>query len=705
LKLNIERVAAVNIFETVKKHFIPRDISWLSFNARVLQEANDPSVPLKQRIRFLGIFSNNMDEFFRVRVATLKRMVELAGKKTNFHHEEEPQAILDQIQLTVLQQQNEFARIWENILKELAQQKIYLLNEKQLNKQQQEFVKKFFEENVRSNIIPLMIETLPSLPYLRDKSIYLGVVMQKKDSAYQQKYSLIEVPGSYIGRFVQLPAKPGENNIILLEDVIRYNLPYIYSSFGYDTYKAHVFKVTKDAEIDIDNDVATSFIQKIEKGLKNRRKGKPVRFVYDKEIDAGLLEFLIRKLNLSKKDNIIPGGRIHNFRNFMDFPDVFEGKTQRKAALIHPALKGSFRVTDVILQKDVMLHFPYHSFDAVIDLLREAAIDPDVVGIRITAYRLASNSKVINALVNAARNGKLVEVMLELRARFDEEANLEWKEKLEEEGVKVYVGVPTMKVHAKLCAIRKRIGKKVLQYGFVSTGNLNESTARVYSDHCLLTSDREIMADINRVFRYLENPRQNENLLRLCKTLLISPLKMRKEFEQLIAFEIKQAKAGKNAAITLKMNALSDERLITRLYEAASAGVKIQLVIRGIFSANTEKKKYKGNIHAVSIVDEYLEHSRILIFEHGGKQKIYISSADWMVRNLDHRIEVTAPVKDLVIRKEMEQFLKIQLADNVKARVLDNALENTYVTNNAAKRKVRSQLEIYKFLEKSATGK
>jgi polyphosphate kinase len=687
----------------VKKHFILRDISWLAFNARVLQEANDPSVPLKQRIRFLGIFSNNLDEFFRVRVATLRRMVEVSGKRINFHLEADPQSIIDQIQLIVLQQQNEFARIWENIFQELKEQKIFLLNENQLNKQQQEFVKKFFEENVRSNIIPLMIETLPSLPYLRDKSIYLGVVLQKKDSAYQQKYSLIEVPGSYIGRFVELPSASGEHSIILLEDVIRFNLPYIFSYFGYDTYKAHVFKVTKDAEIDLDNDISTSLIQKIEKGLKSRRKGKPVRFVYDKEMDAGLLEYLIRKLSLSKKDNIIPGGRIHNFRNFMDFPDVFPKKAIRKASLVHPYLKQSLRVTDVMLQEDIMLHFPYHSFNAVIDLLREAAIDPDVISIKITAYRLATNSKVINALVNAARNGKNVEVMLELRARFDEEANLEWKEKLEEEGVKVFVGMPHLKVHAKICVIRKRVGKKIIQYGFVSTGNLNESTAKVYSDHCLLTSNRAVMADVSKIFRYFENPKDNEMLLRSCRTLIVSPVKMRKEMEMLIQKEIRYAKSGKSASIILKLNSLSDEKLIISLYEAAAAGVKVQLIIRGIFSSASDGKKHKGNINAVSIVDEYLEHSRVMFFEHGGKHRIYISSADWMVRNIDHRIEVTAPIKDKNIRKELLQFLKIQLSDNVKARVLDHSLQNSYVIPSG-KKKIRSQLEIYNFLEQQANN-
>lgn len=626
-------------------------------------------------------------------------MVELRGKKGNMHLEFEPQAILDRIQLTVLKQQNEFDRIWQNIRKELRQRKIFLLNEKQLNKQQQEYVKQFFESEVRSNIIPLMIEALPTLPYLRDKSIYLGVVMQKDNSAYQQKYALIEVPGSYIGRFIQLPSKENEHHIILLEDVIRFNLPYIFSYFNYDTYKSHVFKVTKDAEIDIDNDISTSFIQKIEKGLKNRRKGKPVRFVYDKEMDAGLLEYLIRKLHLSKRDNIIPGGRIHNFRNFMDFPEVFGKESSLRSSLQHPLLKKSLRVTDVVIKEDVMLHFPYHSFDPVIDLLREAAMDTDVLSIRITAYRLAGNSKVVNALVNAARNGKSVEVMLELRARFEEEANLEWKEKLEEEGIKVIVSVPSLKVHAKICVIKKRVGKRSVQYGFVSTGNLNERTAKVYSDHCLLTANRNIMADINRVFNYLNHPKENEAQLKNCKTLMVSPVHMRKQIEHLIAKEIRAAKAGKSASIILKLNSISDADLLSMLYDAANNGVKIRMIIRGIFCA-LEAKKPNKNMEVISIVDEYLEHSRVLLFEQRGKQKLYLTSADWMVRNLDHRLEVAVPVLDKNIRKQMVQFLEIQLKDNVKARILDEKLQNNYVPEE--KKKLRSQLDIFKML--SAAG-
>jgi polyphosphate kinase len=677
---------------------IVRDISWLSFNARVLQEAADKTVPLRERIRFLGIFSNNMDEFFRVRVATLKRMIKF-GTRANMHMEEDPQHILDAIQMTVLNQQGEFNRIWEEIQEELKKEKILILTEKQLNKEQKAFVQHYFDEEVSSNIIPLMIENITNFPYLRDKSIYLGVVMWKKESALQRKYAIIEVPSRVMGRFLQLPSPPDEHHILLLEDVIRYNLPDIFSFFGYNQYQSHVFKVTRDAEIDIDNDVSTSIIQKIEKGLKNRRKGKPVRFVYDKEMDPGLLEFLIRKLNLAKRDNLIPGGRIHNFRHFMDFPDnVFKKKSTRRKPFDHPLLTER-RVTDVLLEKDVMLHFPYHSFNPVIDLLRESAMDPDVLSIKITCYRLARQSRVINALINAVRNGKHVTVMLELSARFDEEANLEWKERLEEEGVKVLIGIQNMKVHAKICVIKKRSGDKVLQYGFVSTGNLNEKTARVYGDHCLLTSNRNIMADINRIFSFIERPKFGLHHLASCKTLLPSPFYVRKEINKLINTEIKAAKRKKPASILLKMNSLSDEKLISRLAEAARAGVQIQLIIRGIFCMLSENKKFSFPVKAISIVDEYLEHARVWVFHQEGKEKVYLSSADWMVRNIDHRVEATCPVLEKELKDELKDILAIQLSDNVKARMLNNKLDNQYVQEKGQK-KIRSQIETYHYLFK-----
>jgi polyphosphate kinase len=677
---------------------IVRDISWLSFNGRVLQEANDPSVPLAERIKFLGIFSNNLDEFFRVRVATLKRMIEMGHKaKVKMHLETSPGRILEEIQTVVLQQQNEFNRIWNNILEDMGKEHIYLLNETQLDLEQQAFVLNYFEEEVRSSVIPLMVESLPDLPYLRDKSIFLGVVMSKKENAYDKKYALVEVPTKNATRFVQLPSKPGEHCIILLEDIIRFCLPRIFSYFEYDSFSAHIFKVTKDAEIDLDNDIATTLIQQIQKGLKARRKGKPVRFVYDKEMDPGLLEYLIRRLSLSGRDNIIPGGRIHNFRHFMDFPSgVFSHKGERHKSFTHPALIKTSRVTDVVTQQDILLHFPYHSFNSVIDLLREAAMDPLVTQIKITCYRLAANSKVVNALINAVRNRKQVTVMMEVRARFDEEANLEWKEILEEEGVKVLLGVPDMKVHAKMCVIKKRVNNRIIQYGFVSTGNLNEKTARFYGDHCLLTANRNIMADINRIFSYLEQPKLRGAQLKACKTLLVCPATLRKEVEKMIDREIKLAKEHKKASIILKMNSLSDELLINKLYEAARAGVDIRMIVRGIFCAYSENDKYKKPMRAISIVDEYLEHSRVMIFHNGGKEKVYISSADWMVRNLDHRVEAACPIMDEGIRQELKDVLKIQLSDNVKARILDNQLSNAYVP--AGDEKIRSQIEVQHYL-------
>ncbi|GAA4754003.1 polyphosphate kinase 1 [Flavisolibacter ginsenosidimutans] len=681
----------------VRTKTIQRDISWLSFNARVLQEAGDYTVPLRERIRFLGIFSNNLDEFFRVRVATLKRMMQL-GSKGKMHLEENPEQILEEIQMTVLAQQSEFNRIWELILEEMKEQKIFLVTEKELNEEQRAFVSNYYDEEVSANVIPLMIESIPEMPFLRDKSIYLGVVMWKQESALKRMFALIEVPTRVMNRFVLLPSPDGEHHIMLLEDVIRANLPEIFNYFGYDQYHSSVFKVTKDAEIDIDNDLSTTLMEKIAKGIKNRRKGKPVRFVYDKEMDPGLLEFLIRKLNLSKRDNIIPGGRIHNFREFMDFPrNVFPTPGTRRKPFDHPALLEK-RVTDVVLQRDLMLHFPYHSFNPVIDLLREAAIDPDVTSIKITAYRLAGQSKIINALINAVRNGKQVTVMLELKARFDEEANLKWQARLEEEGVKVLIGIPNMKVHAKLCVIRKRVQDTIMQYGFVSTGNLNEDTAKVYADHCLLTSNKAIMTDANRIFNYIEHYKTGTHFLKACTTLLPSPQFARKEIVKMIQSEVKAAQRGLPASICAKMNSLSDEEIIDELYAAAKAGVEIKLIVRGIFCMFSEKEKFLKPVKAISIVDEYLEHARVWIFHNNGKEKIFISSADWMVRNLDHRVEASCPVFDPQIQKELKDIINIQLRDNVKARILDNALSNQYVQPADGEERIRSQYETYFYL-------
>lgn len=441
----------------VKKLLINRDISWLSFNGRVLQEVADEQNHIYDRLRFLGIFSNNLDEFFRVRVATLNRMIKVANSKAKMHLEQHPDKILGQIMSIVLTQQSQFEKIYRELVVEMESRKIYFKTDKQLNKVQREFVENFFEEKLHTRIVPLMIESIPSMPLLRDRSVYLACVLGHTQSAMMHRYALIEIPVGDLPRVVVLPSAKGTQDLILLEDIVRYNLPYLFAPFGFDKFMGHLIKVTRDAELDLDSDFHSNLIDDLEKGLKNRKKGKATRFVYDKNIDPNLLDFMMRRLGLNKKDHMVPGGRIHNFKDFMDFPkQVFNDLVSRPKPFVHPLLVQPCRIMDVVAKRDVMLHFPYHSFDSVIDLFREAAIDPAVLSIRVTLYRLAKDSRIINALINAVRNGKSVSVVIELKARFDEEANLYWKRRLEEEGVRVYIGVPEMKIHAKICVIKRR---------------------------------------------------------------------------------------------------------------------------------------------------------------------------------------------------------------------------------------------------------
>ncbi|NGM64044.1 polyphosphate kinase 1 [Sphingobacterium sp. SGR-19] len=680
--------------------FIPRDISWLSFNGRVLQEAADESVPLSERIKFLAIFSNNLDEFFRVRVAGLKRALVLDEKESKEFFFENPQYILDKINESVIELQKQFDQIWLRVQSEMAKEKVFIKAPEELSATQQEFVRRYYEDEVESNVIPLMLDESRPMPYLRDKSLYLGIAMRKTDWVYETQFAIIENPTRNNGRFVLLPSPKDQKHVILLEDVIKFNLPYIFSYFGFDTFKAHAFKITKDAEFDIDNDINTTLVEKIEKGIKNRRKGKPTRFVFDKDMDSSLVTFLIKKLNLSKKDSIIPGQKIHNFKHFMSFPKIFKSEKPavERSSFDHPDFAGRQRVSDVLVKKDVLLSFPYHTFNPIIDLLREAAMDPHVQSIQVTIYRMAENSKVANALINAARNGKHVTVMLELRARFDEEHNLMWKERFEMEGVKVLLGIPDKKVHAKLCIIKKRVDNKTWQYGFVSTGNINEKTAKIYGDYCFMTSNRAIMADVNKIFAALKKPKvELTESLKPCKNLLVCPTTMRDTFLKLIDNEIDEAKTGNKAHIIVKVNSLSDKILIRKMYEAANAGVKIEMIVRGIYCA-VNQKKFKTPLHAVSIVDEYLEHARSIYFYAAGKELVYISSADWMPRNLDYRVEAAVLITNKKIKHELIDMLHIQLKDNVKARILNNKLENKYVRNDEAP--FRSQLELYRYLRK-----
>ena len=684
----------------LKKQRINRDISWLAFNGRVLQEAADEENHIYDRLRFLGIFSNNLDEFFRVRVATLNRMTRTAGNKLKMHLEENPEKILASIMSIVLTQQQQFEKIYRDLVVAMEGKKIHFKTDKQLTKEQKIFVETFFEERLHTRIVPLMIESIPSMPLLRDRSVYLACVLGHSQSAMMHRYALIEIPVGDLPRVVVLPSAKGTKDLILLEDIVRYNLPYLFAPFGFDKFMGHLIKVTRDAELDLDNDFHSNLIDDLEKGIKNRKKGKATRFVYDKQIDANLLEFMMKRLSLNKKDHMVPGGRIHNFKDFMDFPrEVFTDINSRPKPFVHPLLTQPCRIMDVISKKDVMLHFPYHSFDSVIDLLREAAIDPAVVSIRVTLYRLAKDSRVINALVNAVRNGKQVSVVIELKARFDEEANMMWKKRLEEEGVRVYIGLPEMKIHAKICVIKRREFNRTTQFGFVSTGNLNESTAKVYADHCLLTSNRQIMADINRVFDCLERPIPNLTGLKSCRTLIPAPITMRKFFQAQILKQISLSKRKKGGSLVVKLNSLSDDQLIHNLYDAAKAGVKSSFVVRGIFCGVMDQKSFKKQPQAISIVDQYLEHARVFIFGKEEQKQVFISSADWMVRNLDHRVEVACPIIDKEIQTELSHIMNIQLKENEKARILDAALSNQYVVPEEGEPWLRSQVAIHDYLK------
>jgi len=684
----------------VKKQGINRDISWLAFNGRVLQEAADEENHIYDRLRFLGIFSNNLDEFFRVRVATLNRMTRTAGNKLKMHLEENPEKILASIMSIVLTQQQQFEKIYRDLVVAMEGKKIHFKTDKQLTKEQKIFVETFFEERLHTRIVPLMIESIPNMPLLRDRSVYLACVLGHSQSAMMHRYALIEIPVGDLPRVVVLPSAKGTKDLILLEDIVRYNLPYLFAPFGFDKFMGHLIKVTRDAELDLDNDFHSNLIDDLEKGIKNRKKGKATRFVYDKQIDANLLEFMMKRLSLNKKDHMVPGGRIHNFKDFMDFPrEVFTDINSRPKPFVHPLLTQPCRIMDVISKKDVMLHFPYHSFDSVIDLLREAAIDPAVVSIRVTLYRLAKDSRVINALVNAVRNGKQVSVVIELKARFDEEANMMWKKRLEEEGVRVYIGLPEMKIHAKICVIKRREFNRTTQFGFVSTGNLNESTAKVYADHCLLTSNRQIMADINRVFDCLERPVPNLTGLKTCRTLIPAPISMRKFFQAQILKQISLSKRKKGGSLVVKLNSLSDDQLIHDLYDAAKAGVKSSFVVRGIFCGVMDQKSFKKQPQAISIVDQYLEHARVFIFGEEEQKQVFISSADWMVRNLDHRVEVACPIIDKEIQTELSHIMNIQLKENEKARILDAVLSNQYVVPEEGEPWLRSQVAIHDYLK------
>lgn len=682
-----------------KKEFpyINREISWLSFNERVLQEAADPTTPLIERIKFLGIFSNNRDEFYRVRVATVRRLSKL-GKKAVTLYGDDPKELLPKLQRRVIEQQNRFEEIYKEILKELAAHNIFIINEKQLSGLQSNYIKQYFHTDILPALFPIMVDEAKSFPYMKDKSGYLFIKLQSVIDKKKNKFALIEIPSRVTNRFVVLPTESDKKYIILLDDVIRYCVDEIFEVFGFKSVEAYNIKLTRDAELDIDNDVSKSMLEKISKGIKDRKKGLPVRFVYDAAMPSDMLSFIMKKLGMDKKDNAIPGGRYHNFKDFINFPTLGEKKLiyQHPPALEHKYLQHTNQtIFNTVLNKDVLLHYPYHTFNHIINLLREASIDPTVESIKITLYRVADSSRIANALVNAVKNGKKVIVLVELQARFDEENNIYWANKLQEEGAQVIYGVPGLKVHSKLFVITARVKGKEARVAHVGTGNFNEKSARIYTDFALLTSNKLITDEVNKVFDfYVDNFKVG-----IFKHLAVAPFYMRKVFTGLINKEIANAKAKKKSGIILKMNSLVDKEIIQKLYEASNAGVPITLIVRGACSLVTGIDGYSENIKAYSIVDKFLEHARVFIFHNDGDEKIFISSADWMSRNLDSRSEVAVPIYDAETRKLIKDIIKIQLSGNTKVRILDTKQENIYKKPAPGEKKIRVQDEVYNYLK------
>jgi len=679
----------------MKVKYINREVSWLNFNARVLQEAMDERTPLIERIRFLAIFSNNLDEFFRVRVATVRRLVLLEKIEAN----EMPfnaSKILKEINEIVIELQTQFNDTYKTIVQKLEKNHIYLVNEKQLCHTHGEFVKNYFHDKVRPKLFPIMLSNFKETSMLKDKSIYLAVYMSRKDKSVRDNFALIKVPTDSLSRFFILP-NIGENKyIILLDDIIRYCLDDVFSIFNFDTFKAYTIKFTRDAELDIDNDVSKSFMELISESLKQRKLGRPVRFIYDKAIPPVILNILVRKFKIKKKDYLIPGDRYHNFKDFKSFPNV--GSADFEYAPLPPLGNKYLAYTKSLLaaihKKDIMLHFPYQSFHHIIDLLREASIDPNVKVIKMTLYRVAQNSNVINSLINAARNGKSVTVFMELQARFDERNNILWSEKMQEEGVKLIHGVPGLKVHSKLLLIRRKENSKMISYAYIGTGNFNEDTANVYTDDCLLTANQNIANEVDKVFNLFKN---NYKPIKF-KELVVSPFKTRDFFMRMIQNEVANARSGKPAWLIIKLNNLVDDTIVRKLYQASQAGVKIQLIVRGTCTLIPGVKGMSENIEVISIVDRFLEHSRVIVCCNDNTNKYYISSADWMQRNFDYRIEISCPIYDVDLQKEIMTMLNFQLTDNTKARIISQDKMNVYKNANP-QMKVRSQESTYGYFK------
>ena len=674
----------------MKKYtFKNRELSWLDFNERVLQEAADITVPLIERLRFIGIFSNNLDEFYKVRYATVKRLALSKEKVKKFYKGENAKDLLNLITERAIELQNRSNLILDFILKDLEKENIFIVDEQAIPKDSISYIESFFLDKIQPKLKIVLLNEKDDFPQLSESSCFLIIKVESKNK--NLNYAIIQFPDEF-ERFIVIKNQDVKY-VIMIDDIIRYHLFEIFKIFNPSNISANMIKFSRDAELDFDDDISKSYLEKISQSVKDRLKGDPLRFVYDKEIDPNTLKFLLEKMNINSEiDSVIPGGKYHNKKDYMNFPILNNDLAYDKIEQL--VIKDFYKhktVFESIDERDFLVHTPFHKFNHILTFLSEASIDPDVKRICITIYRLSKLSSVANTLINAAKNGKEVVVQIELQARFDETNNIDYAKLMQDQGVKLIFGIPTLKVHAKVCVVEKLINNKILKYGFISTGNFNESTAKIYTDFTIFTSNQSLLDEISNVFEFFSF---NYKKFKYEK-LIISPYNTKKFFKSLIKNEIKNAKRGKDAFIKIKLNNITNYEMVEELYKAAEEGVKIYLVVRGICCLIPDQKNTHNNIELISIVDKFLEHTRMFIFCNNGKNKTYISSADWMTRNLDNRVEVTIPIEDEKISNKLNDIFSIYWNDNQKSRYVNSEKNNEYRKNELVT--IRSQSQVYNY--------
>lgn len=671
--------------------YLERDISWMYFNERILQEATRPHVPLLERLSFLGIYSNNLDEFFRVRMASQSRIAE-CGDRAAVRESEHAKKIIKQIGKLNAHYAKAYAQAVEQVTEELRRENICLVDDTEVTPGQLEFIRSYFRERLSGFIVPVWFSAIKWLDYENDENIYLAVKVSRTEPKPVADYAFLEVPVGPCGRFVRLPDHEGRSYLMYLDDVVRCCLPLVFEGLGFTSFEAYTFKFTRDAEMEIDNDLRTGILQKISKGVKSRKRGEPLRVLYDARIPKDLLKRVLRKLDLDSLDTVLASGRYQNHKDFMRFPDC--GRADLRYPTWTPILKreldGPESLLDRIRQKDRFIHVPYHNFDSFIRILQEAAVSKEVESIKITLYRLARESKVVRALIGAARNGKKVTVVIELLARFDEASNINWSKRMQEAGIKVIFGVEGLKVHSKIVHIGMKRGADI---ACISTGNFHEGNARTYTDCMLMTASRRLVKDVDSVFGFIERPYTPVRF----KELLVSPNEMKNRFVALINNEIKNRKSGKPAYIKIKINHITDPVMVEKLYEASCAGVDIDLLVRGNCSLVPGIPGVSDHIRIAGIIDRYLEHSRIFVFAAGGEERVFIGSADWMPRNLDNRVEVVTPVYDPEVKEEMKRIVDFGLRDTLQARIVDGEGKNLFKQPDEGGQPFRSQEALYEY--------